>query len=264
MVRLKNRIESWGSALTPDTTKPIELSAGRFQQRFTFSSRFYDDVINFRRDPFNALTLPIIVELMPEIMTSKYNDVLLIAEKNQGALLGESGSISGYELSNIHLQSYQQSYRNKFGSWHAPKRSQLRLEVVYHSNVWSAFINWVLPLLIINCIVLIAPCVEGSLRDVRLAVPPTALLTLIFLQESYHGQLPRLPYTTLLDDLFSCSYVIAMALFVLFTWSANAYAKTPESLKEKVMKKIDRVDLVFQKVAAAALISTATIGWFFK
>ena len=264
MVRLKNRIESWGSALTPDTTKPIELSAGRFQQRFTFSSRFYDDTINFRRDPFNALTLPIIVELMPEIMTSKYNDVLLLAEKNQGALLGESGSISGYELSNIHLQSYQQSYRNKFGSWHAPKRSQLRLEVVYHSNVWSAFINWVLPLLIINCIVLIAPCVEGSLRDVRLAVPPTALLTLIFLQESYHGQLPRLPYTTLLDDLFSCSYVIAMALFVLFTWSANAYAKTPESLKEKVMKKIDRVDLVFQKVAAAALISTATIGWFFK
>jgi hypothetical protein len=264
MVRLKNRIESWGSTLTPDTAKPIELSAGRFQQRFTFSSRFYDDAINFRRDPFNALTLPIIVELMPEIMTSKYNDVLLLAEKNQGALLGESGSISGYELSSINLQSYQQSYRNKFGSWHAPKRSQLRLEVVYHSNIWSAFINWVLPLLIINCIVLIAPCVEGSLRDVRLAVPPTALLTLIFLQESYHGQLPRLPYTTLLDDLFSCSYVIAMALFVLFTWSANAYAKTPESLKEKVMEKIDRVDLVFQKVAAAALISTATIGWFFK
>lgn len=49
-------------------------------------------------------------------------------------------------------------------------------------------------------------------------------------------------------------------LFVLFTWSAKAYAKPPKSLKVKIMKKIDQVDLVFQKVATAALISTGTNG----
>jgi len=53
----------------------------------------------------------------------------------------------------------------------------------------------------------------------------------MFLQESYHGQLPRMPYTTFLDDLFSFSYVIAMALFVLVTWSAKAYAKPLNRLK---------------------------------
>jgi len=167
MVRLRNRNESWGSTLTPDLAKPIELLADHFQKRFTFSSRFYDDAINFRWDPFKALSLPIVVELMPEIMTSKYNDIFLLAEKNQGELLGESSSISGYEHSSISLQSIQQGNRNKRGSWHAPKLSQLRLVAVYHSNIWSALINWVIPLLIINCIV-IGPCVEGSLRDADL------------------------------------------------------------------------------------------------
>jgi len=135
MVRLRNRNESWGSTLTPNTAKPIKHLAGYFQKRFTFSSRFYDDVINFRWDPFKALSLPIVVELMPEIMTSEYNDILLLAEKNQGVLLGESGSISGYELSSTKLQSIQQGNRNKRGSWHTPKLSQLLLEVVYHSNI---------------------------------------------------------------------------------------------------------------------------------
>jgi hypothetical protein len=148
MVRLKNRIETWDSTLALDTEKPVELSAGRFQQKYTFSSRFYDDAINLRDDPFNTMTLPIVVELMPEPMTSKYADVLLIPQKRTGSNVGESGSISGYELREDRLQAYQQQYRNKFGSWQEPNRSQLRLEVVYSANTWSSFINWVLPLLV--------------------------------------------------------------------------------------------------------------------
>lgn len=264
MVRLKNRIETWDSTLALDTPKPIELSAGRFQQKFTFSSRFYDDAINFRRDPFNTLTLPIVVELMPESMTSKYADVLLLPQQKAGTLVGESGSISGYELTSESLKSYQQSYRNKFGSWHAPKRSQLRLEVAYSANIWSAFISWMLPLLIVNSIVLMAPSVEGSLGDIRLAIPSTALLTLIFLQQSYHSQLPRLPYTTYLDDLFSCSYVISMALFALFTWGANTYSKAPESQKEEVMKRINVVDGIFQITSVSVFLGVATFGWVLK
>jgi hypothetical protein len=264
LVRLKNRIETWDSTLELDTAEPIELSAGRFQQRYTFSSRFYDDEINFRRAPFNTLTLPIVVELMPEVMTSKYADVLLLPQRKVGALVGESGHIIGYELTADSLQSVQQSYRNKFGSWHAPKRSQLRLEVAYSANTWSAFISWMLPLLIVNSLVLMAPSVEGSLGDIRLAIPSTALLTLIFLQQSYHSQLPKLPYTTYLDDLFSCSYVMAMALFALFTWGANAYSKAPASHKAEVMKRINVVDGMFQTLSISMFVGMATVGWIVK
>jgi hypothetical protein len=264
LVRLKNRIETWDSTLELDTPEPIELSAGRFQQRYTFSSRFYDDEINFKRAPFNTLTLPIIVELMPEVMTSKYNDVLLVPQKQAGSLVGESGHIIGYEMTSESLQGVQQTYRNKFGSWQTPKRSQLRLEVAYSANTWSAFVSWMLPLLIVNSLVLMAPSVEGSLGDIRLAIPSTALLTLIFLQQSYHSQLPKLPYTTYLDDLFSFSYVSSMALFALFTWGANAYSKAPASHKVEIMKKINMVDGLFQTISISVFIGIATVGWIVK
>lgn len=264
MVRLKNRIETWDSTLALDTKTPTQLSAGRFQQRYTFSSRFYDDAINLKNDPFNTLTLPIVVELMPEAMTSKYADVLLIPQKRTGSNVGESGSISGYELQGDRLQALQQQYKNKFGSWQAPKRSQLRLEVLYSANTWSSFINWLLPLLIINAIVLMAPSVEGSMGDIRIAIPPTALLTLIFLQQSYHAELPRLPYTTYLDDLFSCSYIIAMMLFGLFAWGANLYSKTPDSEKDRVMQTINRVDTAFQLISVTGFVGAATLGWLIK
>lgn len=264
LVRLKNRIETWDSTLSVDTEQPLKLSAGRYQQHYTFSSRFYDDAITFRRDPFDILSLPVVIELTPEVMGDKYADVLLLPQKTAGSLVGESGSISGYELQDYKLVPTRQSYRHRFGSWHAPKRSQLRLEVIYASNIWTGIINWVLPLMIVNSIVLMAPSVEGSLGDVRLAIPSTALLTLIFLQQSYHASLPRLPYPTFLDDLFSCSYIISMSLFGLFTWGANTYSAAAEEDKERTMQRINRTDRIFQIGSALALLGVAVLGWFFK
>ena len=261
LVRLKNQIDQANSSLELDSEEPIKLSAGRLQQRYVFSGRFYDDAINFKRHPFNRLTLPIVIELMPEVMTSKYMDVLMVAEQRSSNSVGDFDGISGYELIQAKLAAVQQIYHNKFGSWQTPKRSQLRLEATFSANTWSAIINWILPLLIVNAIVLISPSVEGSLGDVRLSIPSTALLTLIFLQQFYHSSLPPLPYTTYLDNLFSVSYVIAMVLFGLFTWGANVYTKAPEADKIRVMTRINRVDTWFQLSSTGALVAVASLGW---
>ena len=261
LVRLKNQIDKANSSVTLDSEEPIELSGGRHQQRYVFSSRFYDDAVSFKRHPFNRLTLPIVIELMPEVMTSKYFDVLMVPEQRSSSSVGDYDDISGYELTRAKLTAVQQIYRNKFGSWQAPKRSQLRLEVIFSANTWSAVINWILPLFIVNAVVLISPSVEGSMGDVRLGIPSTALLTLIFLQQFYHSSLPPLPYTTYLDNLFSVSYVIAMALFALFTWGANVYAKAPEVDKARVMNRINRVDAWFQLSSIGALVAVASLSW---
>jgi hypothetical protein len=115
--------------------------------------------------------------------------------------------------------------------------------------------------MIINSIALMAPSVEGSLADVRLAIPSTALLTLIFLQQSYHSSLPRLSYTTFLDDLFSCSYLISMGLFALFTWGHNTYSSAADDKKEQAMKVINKADLLFQVSSALLLVVVATFSW---
>lgn len=261
LLTLVNQIERWDSFFEPVSSAPVMLSAGRYYQRFKFSSRFYDDEINFRRDPFDSLILPIVVEIAPGVMSQKYQQTLLYPHHHQNGFLGMSGGLSGYQLEGAVLNSYIHQYPSRFGEWYQPAFSQARLDIVYRSDYWSAFVKWVLPLAIVMSVVLLSPAVAGSMGDVRLAIPSTALLTLIFLQQAYHNEIPSLPYLTFLDQLFACSYLIAMGLFALFTWGTNIYSKAPDDKKEEAMERIDRVDLIFQYLSVLAIISVATITW---
>ena len=261
LIALANRIETWDSTFEPSTDAPRELSGGRRQQLYHFSSRFYDDEVDFRRDPFDMLRLPVIVELKPLWTSQKYANLRLLPEPGDDNLVGELGTLSGYQLESASFTPYLRRTSNRRGTWYRPHMSQVRLEVVYQSNLWPGIVNWVIPLMIINSIVLMAPSVEGTLSDVRLAIPSTALLTLIFLQQSYHSSLPKLPYTTFLDDLFTASYLIAMALFGLFTWGYNAYTAAPHDQKLNTMRRINRADMRFQIISASALVLTALVSW---
>jgi hypothetical protein len=260
-VRLANRVEIWDSLFEPVTETPRILSAGRYYQRYRFSSRFYDDEIEFRRDPFGEVNLPIIVEIASPTMSNKYAEVILLPHHQDNGLMGLSGSLSGYRLASSTLEPFLHRYPSRFGSWYQPTFSQMRLEMVYQADYWSAFVNWVFPLLIIMAVVLLSPSVAGSLGDVRLAIPSTALLTLIFLQQSYHDELPPLPYLTFLDELFAVGYAIALGLFVLFTWGTNAYSKAPAGEESAVARRIDRADLVFQLVSVCVFMSVAASAW---
>ena len=217
--------------------------------------------MDFRRDPFDVLRVPIIIELEP-LWTSKQEiDLRLLPEPSNNNLVGSLGSLSGYQIKEARLTPYMNRSDNSMGTWTRPQFSQVRLEITYQSNLWPGIVNWIIPLMIINSIVLMAPSVEGTLSDVRLAIPSTALLTLIFLQQSYHSSLPKLTYTTFLDDLFTMSYLIAMALFGLFTWGSNTYASAPEHLKASTAIKINRTDSRFQTISLSLQILTAIISW---
>ena len=261
LIRLVNQIESWDSTFEPITDEPVSLSAGRYYQRYRFSSRFYDDEVNFHRDPFDSLILPIVAEIAPDEMSNKYQQTLLYPHHHQNGFLGLSGDLSGYQLQGAVLDNYLHTYPSRFGSWYQPVQSQARLEIVYRSDYWSAFVNWVLPLIIVMSVVLLSPAVAGSLGDVRLAIPSTALLTLIFLQQAYHDDLPSLPYLTFLDQLFACSYLIAMGLFALFTWGTNVYTKAADDEKDAAMARIDRVDFIFQCASVAGFSAVALLTW---
>ena len=262
LVRLSNRVEIWDSLFEPVTAEPRMLSGGRYYQRYRFSSRFYDDEIEFRRDPFGEVNLPVVVEVAAPAMSDKYAGVLLLPHHHANGFMGRSGNLSGYRLSSSSFKPYLHRYSSQFGSWYHPTYSQMRLEMVYQSDYWSAFVNWVFPLLIVMAVVLISPSLAGSMGDVRLAIPSTELLTLIFLQQSYHDELPPLPYLTFLDELFAVGYAIALGLFVLFTWGTNAYVQAEAKDKSAISRRIDRADLVFQLISVLVFVGVATGAWF--
>ena len=261
LISLLNRVEIWDSTFEPVTDHPVELSAGRYYQRYRFSSRFYDDEIEFHRDPFDEVNLPIVLEIAPPSMSNKYAEVILLPHHQENGFMGRAGTLSGYELAGSTFEPFLHLYPSRFGSWYTPVFSQLRLEMVYKADYWSAFVNWVFPLLIIMSVVLLSPAVAGELGDVRLAIPSTALLTLIFLQQAYHDELPPLPYLTFLDQLFAAGYAVALGLFALFTWGTNAYSQAAPEDRPAVSERIDRTDLVFQTVAVVFLIVVGTTAW---
>lgn len=210
---------------------------------------------------YAGIHLDKIYELDPLWTSHKYADLRLLPLPSNDNLVGELGSLSGYQLQGASFTPFLRRSSNKLGTWYHPHFSQVPLELTFQSNLWPGIVNWIIPLMIINSIVLMAPSVEGTLSDVRLAIPSTALLTLIFLQQSYHASLPKLPYTTFLDDLFTTSYLIAMALFALFTWGYNAYIAAPDEQKASTMRRINQADMRFQYLSLCLLVLTAVISW---
>jgi hypothetical protein len=103
--------------------------------------------------------------------------------------------------------------------------------------------QWILPFLLVLCLVLLAPSLEGSLGDARLAIPPTSLLTLVFLQQTYKAEMPPTAYLTFLDVLYAYGYALSVGLFVLFLWGSNQLEAADDGQRERLMRRINRVDL---------------------
>jgi Ca2+/Na+ antiporter len=112
-------------------------------------------------------------------------------------------------------------------------------------------------------ITLVAPTLAASLWDVRIAIPSTALLTLVFLQQSYRQNLPFLPYITYLDQIYAVCYITTFALFCLFVWASNKLDQSSEEDKPALIARLNAVDFRVQIACIAFLVVTITLNWLF-
>jgi len=254
MVELVNNIIGYDFNVEPDYEEPIERPDGSHYQLFRFSGSFYIDDLNLRRSPFNQLSLPLLFETRPQsFAVDGEQPVLLVPEANQNGLVGAYASIKGYQEVGANIQPLIHSYPTDFGEGATHDFAMTELRVFYRIPWFTAFLQRVMPLLIVMAVVFLAPSLEGSLGELRLAIPSTALLTLVVMQQTYQAELPPLPYLTFLDILYGYCYFIAIALFVLFVWGTNVHATaggdpTPEAAA-LIRQRIDRADRRFQIVS---------------
>ena len=102
---------------------------------------------------------------------------------------------------------------------------------------------------------LVSPSLPGSMGDVRLAIPTTILLTLIFLQIGAKADLPSLSYITYLDWLYIFAYAVSAALFGLFCWSTNLFVRVEAQGEGALaLQRIKRFDRLFQVISIAGLL----------
>ena len=263
LVELVNQVESYDAQLEPDSNEPQRLAGGRYLQLFRFSSKFYDDQQNLRNFPFESLELPISLEVRPSQFSMGAQGIVLVPKLRDRELQGDSVTLNGYSVEGVTSSSAIHSYTTSFGEEgvaNAGEYSMATFEISYRTNGWAAFYRFVLPWLAVMVILLLTPNLEGNLNDLRLAIPSTALLTLVFLQGGAHADLPALDYLTFLDKLYLFGYVVATAEFWLFVWGSNLISRAPEAEHTQVMDHINRVDLIYQITTIAGCFIILLLG----
>ena len=172
--------------------------------------------------------------------------------ENEQEVVGEYAGINGFKLTGSFIVPYVHQYGTNFGVGHPSAFGRVEFGITYKTDFWAAFTQHVLPVLIILAFVLVSPSLPSSMGDVRLAIPATALLTLIFLQQTYRSEIPSLSYLTFMDWIYAFAYVVSMSLFVLFCWGTHCYTVALEDDQPAIVARIARIDKRFQVAAVAA------------
>ena len=263
LVQVVNNIVGYDFEVEPESEKPEVKPNGWRHQRFHFSGHFYIDELDLHESPFSLLSLPLLLEVRPsEFALDGDQPLVLVPEADRSGLVGAFASIRGFNPVGVSFGPLQHTYATSFGEDSEPLRqAQVALRVFYQTPVFSAFLQWILPLLIVMAVVFLAPSLEGSLGDLRIAIPSTALLTLVVMQQTYQAELPPLSYLTFLDKLYLYSYLVSIGLFVLFVWGSNVYATAREEQRDQAVAKVERADSWFQVISLGGLLVVAWVSW---
>ena len=262
ILELSNQIDEWDSKIEDYGDEVKKLDNGHYNHQTRFSANFYIPKIDLHRAPFANQELPIVIEVLDDGLAQQSHNVVLVPNDGKDSMIGSDAQIDGFKLESVSMRPASHSYGT---SWGLGQGDLTYSAVQVTSNLVSSskagFGLHVLPLLIVMGIVLLSPSVAGQLGDVRLAIPSTGLLTLIFLQQSYRASLPPLDYLTFLDWLYACSYLVSIATFILFVWGSNVYVAAPDGQQAATLKRVNRVDLIFQLGSVVALAATALFAW---
>ena len=269
IVEFTNDVEETNLTETLDTADPLFLAKeGRYYQLVRFSGRFYVNDLDLRRYPFVHIVLPLTVETKPDSLSCYPSGPPCVALKPEPdvakMVVGQFADINGYDLSAVTVEPFLHQYNTTFGVGDLSAFDAVDFNLIYKSNFIAALAQFILPLLVIIGIVLVSPSLPAAMGDVRLAIPTTALLTLIFLQQGYQSNLPSLSYLTFLDWLYLYAYLISIAVFILFCWSTNRYNNADEDYKIDAEISINAIDKKVQTVALIVLILLIPFAWFIE
>lgn len=267
VVEFTNEVEGVGSSVSLDSAEPVSLPDGRSYQLFRFSNKFYVNDLNLKKYPFVEINLPVTLETRQDALSCYEGGPKCVDLKpfpdNAKTVIGQFAEINGFDLIGASVKPYLHQYNTTFGVGKNSAFGAVDFDLIYKTNYLAVFGQYILPLLVVIGIVLVSPSLPGSIGDVRLAIPTTALLTMIFLQQGYRADIPSLSYFSFLDWLYMYAYVVSICFFILFAWGTYRYNTAIEDQKPQTERSIDRIDTIVQTIALLALVTIIPMAWFF-
>lgn len=249
IVEFVNLVKPWDSQIELDGSEPTLTSQGKYFQGYRFSGQFYQEDIDLRRFPFQSISLPLTIETRPASFSMESEAITLRSEVDTKTILGDYINFNGYKLMGSSINPNIHTYRTTFGEENTESGgnySMINFIANYKTDTASAIYQYIIPWLIVMAIIILAPNLDGKMGEVRLAIPSTMLLTLVFLQQGVRENIPPLEYTTFLDKIYLFGFIAALSLFSIFVWASNLYDNQPVENHASISRKVDRVDTIFQ------------------
>ncbi|MFM9102181.1 MAG: hypothetical protein ACKOPS_12995 [Cyanobium sp.] len=151
-----------------------------------------------------------------------------------------------------------------------PNTLQQSVGVYAMNNDGLSIMAWKLfaPLLIVRAMVAASTKLESSLWEVRLTLPVTVLLTLVFLQQSSNAELPDLPYLTFIDEVFVVAYLLTLGSFGLMLWGCRRYFKAmqieSEPERKEALRRLDLSDDAWPSAVILVGKVAVAVCWFVR
>ena len=247
------------------TSKPMRMEDGDWYVTASYSGTFYIDDTDFRHHPFARLNLPIMIEA--EDILLNY-DRLRIEPDLPSSGIGQFINTSvEWVNTGWMLNSYRHQYDSDFGfGEEASSYSQLVFDTKYATNTWTSFWKILVPVSIVMAMIVGATKLDPVHYDVRLTMPVTVLLTLVFLQQGHDGDLPRLSYLTFLDEVYLVCYILTLGSFCLMLWACRRYyyaiAIEDKDRRELELRRLDKSDDYWPTYVILAATISIALCWF--
>ena len=150
--------------------------------------------------PYNPQFNAFLTANRPKVSSQdKYDQLLAIEESLQP-------SVNPKNLSSIKKLYFS---LDNFGPFATSK-----ITIPLTRQVASTWLKSVFPASLILLVLVACSYIPEKLVEVRLALPPTILLSLVFMQQSSHAGLPEIPFPILLDYFYMLLFIAAALLLV--------------------------------------------------
>ena len=117
----------------------------------------------------------------------------------------------------------------------------------------TTWLRYVFPVSLLLIALVITSYIPTKFTEVRLAIPPTVLLSLVFLQQGSTQGIPDLGKPMLLDYYYLMAYVATLVSFFEFIFSAH-YSNDERNQKNLTIKRLSRITIMFCASLGAPMI----------
>ncbi len=240
-----NAVEEWGMMSTAAYEEPIELPDGSSYQSMRVNGRFYQPY-DLRRFPLDSQYISIYVE----DSARSYDQVVFVADRENTGI--DAGMvIPGWNVEGFTSQTLIHDYLTNFGdsSVTSPsKYTSLLYQITIERNVNYFAWKLLFPLVIVLLTNWLALLLRPNWIDLRTAMPATALLTTVFLQESYSSGLPEVSYLVLMDKIYVVAYAMIVATLLMIIWSNYKIRQDADAASVAAVRRVDVIAAAVQFV----------------